>query len=193
MILNQNILFQHLVNTRGSLVPQLYVTYTNLTAASKLVILSSMFGQNDHESNTQPQPHTTNAHHLASKTHLSTFNGPEQIPTAVKRQEPNQLFTQMTPKPQRKILLYGDNHGRFLFPLVRDRDVGIPAAYQNIVIESVPFSPLSTTMTTGRQPALSCNGAWFRQWRTSTTYFHATVTLPPPLTIPSNAAINPDQ
>jgi hypothetical protein len=187
VILNQNILFQHLVNTRDSLASQLYDAYTNLTAGSRLVIFTSMFGQNKHESNTQPQPHTTNTHHPASKAHLSTFNGPEQIPTAVKRQESNQLYTQMTPKPQRKILLYGENHGRFLFPLVRDRDVGIPAAYQNIVIESVPFSSLSTTMTTGRQPAHSCNGAWCRPWRISTTCFLATPTLSPPLTIPSSA------
>lgn len=193
MILNQNILFQHLKNTHKSLHSKFYDTYTNLTAVSKLVIFTSMFGQNDHESNTQPQPHTINAHHPASKAHISTFNGLEQIPTAVKRQETNQLYTQMTPKPQRKILLYGENHGRFLFPLVRDRDVGIPAAYQNIVIESVLFSRFSTTMTIGRQQVHSCNGAWRKQWRTSTMCFHATLTPSPPPIIPSNAATIIDQ
>jgi hypothetical protein len=57
--------------------------------------------------------------------------------TAAKRPETNPFYTQVTPKPQRKILLYGQDKSRHLFPLVRDRDIGIQGTYQNVVIESV--------------------------------------------------------
>jgi hypothetical protein len=60
--------------------------------------------------------------------------------TAVKKPE-REIYTQVTPRPNRKILLFDDNRGKHLFPLVRDRDVGIDGKYQTIVIQSVhiPF------------------------------------------------------
>jgi hypothetical protein len=131
-------------------------------------------------SGTQPQPQQTP--HSSSKQHPwnpCPPNGEINL-TAAKRQEHNPLYTQLTPKPQRKILLYGENHSRFLFPLVRDREIGIEATYQNIVIESVPPPPRSTTTTTGRPPARNCNAEWSRPSRTSTTY-----SPPPPTPLPS--------
>jgi hypothetical protein len=62
----------------------------------------------------------------------------------------------MIPKSQ-KISLYCENVGHVMFPLICDKDVGIHADYQNIVIESVSMISLSTMMTIGRQPAHSCN------------------------------------
>lgn len=47
------------------------------------------------------------------------------------------IFSQMTPKPVKKVILMGEQQKKYLFPLVRDRDVGIETKYQNIVIESV--------------------------------------------------------
>lgn len=54
--------------------------------------------------------------------------------TAVKKQEERAIFTQPTPRPVKRILLYDQNNSKMLFPLVHDRDVGIDPKYQKIVI-----------------------------------------------------------
>lgn len=105
--------------------------------------------------------------------------------TAAKRQDPHPIYTQHTTKPQRKILLYGQDRARFLFPLVRDRDIGIDGAYQNIVIESVRTSICSATTMTGRPQAPNCSAASGKLWRTCTRCFPRRRPL---LTIP-NAVI----
>ena len=61
----------------------------------------------------------------------------EEMVTAVKKQQERTLYTQVTPRPNKKILLFDDEKGRHLFPLVRDRDIGIQSKYQCIVIQSV--------------------------------------------------------
>ena len=76
--------------------------------------------------------------------------------TAVKKQEERAIFTQPTPKPPRRIMLYDQDNKKMLFPLVNDRDVGIEPKYQKIVIESVPLQAFSTTTTTSRPLALRC-------------------------------------
>lgn len=60
----------------------------------------------------------------------------DTIFTAVKRVE-NPIFSQVTPKQVKKILLYGADRSRHLFDLVNDREIGIDPKYQNIVVESV--------------------------------------------------------
>lgn len=61
----------------------------------------------------------------------------QEMVTAVKRVEGGQIYTQATAKPNRKILLFDEVRGRHLFPLVRDREIGIGTKYQSVVIESV--------------------------------------------------------
>lgn len=65
--------------------------------------------------------------------------------TAIKKAE-GTIYTQMTPRPNKKILLLDENKGKHLFPLVRDREIGISTKYQKIVIQSVALNLLSTTM-----------------------------------------------
>jgi hypothetical protein len=57
--------------------------------------------------------------------------------TAVKRHDEGQIYTQVTPRPNRKILLYNQAKEKCFFPLVRDREVGIGTKFQEVVIESV--------------------------------------------------------
>jgi hypothetical protein len=125
-----------------------------------------MFNQGVPPSSSKPaQQHQT----TADPSHKEQLWSTSDINlTAAKRQESHPIYTQNTPKPQRKILLYGENKSRFLFPLVRDRDIGIEAPYQNIVIESVTVSRRSATTMTGKQPAPNSSAAWLRLWKTYT-------------------------
>lgn len=85
--------------------------------------------------------------------------------TAIKRNEMNSFYTQDTPKPRRSILLFGEQQRRHLFPLVRDRDIGIPQSYQNVVIESVRYKWGSSMTTTDRQQAHNCSEEWLKLCR----------------------------
>lgn len=77
--------------------------------------------------------------------------------TATKKNEQNDFYSQVTPRPQKKILLYGENKSRHLFPLVRDRDIGIEGTYQNVVIESVKIVIFSAMMMIAKQQVHSYN------------------------------------
>ena len=70
----------------------------------------------------------------------------QDVVTAVKRSEQMPIYTQETPRPEKKIMLFDQERRRQLFPLVRDRDVGMGSKFQNLVIESVKVG-LSSTMT----------------------------------------------
>ena len=61
----------------------------------------------------------------------------QDVVTAVKRNEQMPIYTQETPRPEKKIMLFDQERRRQLFPLVRDRDVGMGSKFQNLVIESV--------------------------------------------------------
>lgn len=104
---------------------------THLSLSNQLI----MFSQNQHNPNpyaTQPKPiEPSIATHPLNPIDLTASKKPDLAP----------IYSQITPKPQRKILLYGENRSRHLFPLVRDRDIGISGAYQNVVFESVTSSP----------------------------------------------------
>ncbi len=89
---------------------------------------------------------------------LQGATGPEGQ-TATKRGEQSEFHSQVTPRPQRKILLFGEDKSRHLFPLVRDREIGIEGRYQNVVIESVSTAISRATMTTAGPRARSCSGA----------------------------------
>ena len=57
--------------------------------------------------------------------------------TAVKRNEQLPIYTQETPQPIKKIALFDEEKNRQLFPLVKDKDIGMGTQYENLVIESV--------------------------------------------------------
>lgn len=61
----------------------------------------------------------------------------QEMITAVKKQEEMPIYTQQTPRPVKKIMLFDQDNNKRLFPLARDREVGINTKYQNIVIQSV--------------------------------------------------------
>ena len=54
--------------------------------------------------------------------------------TAVKRNEQMPIYTQETPKPIKKIALYDEEKNRQLFPLMKDKDIGMGTQYENLVI-----------------------------------------------------------
>lgn len=67
--------------------------------------------------------------------------------TAVKKAEDAQIFSQPTPRPPRKIMLFNQHQEKKLFPLVRDRDIGVTSQYQNIIIESYNDDDKQTSST----------------------------------------------
>lgn len=97
--------------------------------------------------------------------------------TAVKKTEGRQICTQETPRPQKKILLLDQMNHKHLFPLVRDREVGIATKYQHVVIQSVEIDECSTTMTTDRPPAPKCKEEWSKPWKTCTKEWTNTTAL----------------
>lgn len=102
--------------------------------------------------------------------------------------ENEQNFTQITSKAKQKIILYSESFDGFIFPLVCDHDVGIPDTYQHMVIKSVSMTSFSTTMTTGRQPARSCNKEWLKPWTIYMT-FYSTISIPQPVLTTRNSSI----
>jgi hypothetical protein len=88
-------------------------------------------------------------------------NQNKEMPTALKREgQPNlNFYSQVTPRPYKRILLFDEHKEKHLFPLMRDREVGITSKYQNIVIQSVNMLLLSTTMTTNGPPVPRCREA----------------------------------
>lgn len=52
-------------------------------------------------------------------------NGNEAVITATKKPQENVLNVQETAKPMKKILLFGENKARFLFPIMKDKEIGI--------------------------------------------------------------------
>lgn len=93
--------------------------------------------------------------------------------TAVKKVENTSLYyTQITPpRPNKKILLYDYDSRKHLFPLVKDREVGIYSQYQNIVIKSVCHLLLSSMTTISRLQAPSFKEASFKPWKTCMRLF----------------------
>lgn len=47
------------------------------------------------------------------------------------------IYTQATVRPNKKILMFDEMRGKHLFPLMKDREIGIKTKFQNVVIESV--------------------------------------------------------
>ena len=61
----------------------------------------------------------------------------QEMITAVKKNEQIPIYTQETPRPNKKIALYDQEKNRKMFPLIRDKDVGMGSQFENMVIESV--------------------------------------------------------
>ena len=59
--------------------------------------------------------------------------------------------TQMTPRPQRKIALYDEFNQKHFFPLYKDKDLGIPKKYQDLLIESWNDDDKQTSSTQMRR------------------------------------------
>jgi len=92
--------------------------------------------------------------------------------TAVKKAENTSfVYTQATPRPVKKIILYDQQKHKHLYELVNDRDVGIYSQYQNIVIKSVTLIILSTMTTTSRRQAPSFKGEWCRPSKICTPFW----------------------
>ena len=70
--------------------------------------------------------------------------------TAVKRPGESNIYTQPTIRQNKKIMLFGEDNNKHLFPLMRDRDIGIASKYQDIVMESVYMVGCSTMTMTNR-------------------------------------------
>ena len=90
--------------------------------------------------------------------------------TAVKKNQANQgsSFTQETPRPAKRVLFYDEERKKHLFPLVRDRDIGVPSRFQNVVHESVRSQRDSSTTMTGPPAARNLPAGWVRPSTIST-------------------------
>jgi hypothetical protein len=70
----------------------------------------------------------------------------KNIQTAVKTQQ-IPAFSEVTPRQNKKILLFGDKNKKYLFPLLKDKDVGIQTSFQSNIIETVVIFLVSITTT----------------------------------------------
>jgi len=82
---------------------------------------------------------------------MSQDNTPDVNQTIQKHNVIQTQNYQMTPRPQRKIVLYDEFNQKYFFPLYKDKDLGISKKYQDLLIESWNDDDKKTSSTQMRR------------------------------------------